>query len=595
MDCPQCHAANASGAEACFSCGRPLGLLGLRQGALIAGRYELLETLGSGGMGMVFKAHDRTLDETVAMKVLRPEVAGQEDMARRFQSEIKLARKVRHRNVCGIHEYGQDGELRFITMEFIQGEDLRKLLAREGALPPERAYEMALQLAEGLQAIHAAGIVHRDLKTPNIMLDAQGVARLMDFGIAKRLDQQGTTGAGAVAGTPEYMSPEQARGEAVDFRTDIYGLGIVIFELFAGRVPFRGETPVATIFKHLQEAPPLSGVGAPRLPPGLVPVLARALAKQASQRHQNTAELIEALRLARSGALPAPAPAGQGTAALWTCPKCKRHVPARVTICRCGHERVVAPPPSPGAPPPGVSAPPAARLGGAHVALGAVAGALLAVGIGWALWSLTRPAPGATAQLRRPPQTVPSQPASAAPPAAGASLDNQDAPGAESTAPPNAPAAAPASLASLAPSASPVASPAPSAPPVAASDDPRLASDVDRLRETGTRNFDETMGTLARRLAEWRATVARCYGANGLPAESPTITLPSVTVGSCGTTRHELVNVGGALLEAVAHAEEEARRAWIPPGTLRTIRQKHGLDQDAVERLGANLRALERE
>ena len=134
MPCPHCQAANADAADVCFGCGAPLGPAGLRQGAVLAARYELLQPLGSGGMGMVFKAHDRKLDETLALKVLRPEVASREDMARRFHSEIKLARKVRHPHVCAIHEYGEDGALRYITMEFIEGVDLRQVLTRDGAL-----------------------------------------------------------------------------------------------------------------------------------------------------------------------------------------------------------------------------------------------------------------------------------------------------------------------------------------------------------------------------------------------------------------------------------------------------------------------------
>ena len=596
MDCPQCHGANAPNVEVCFSCGRPLGFQGLRQGALIAARYELLEALGSGGMGMVFKAHDRSLDETVAIKVLRPEVASQEEMARRLQSEIKLARKVRHANVCAIHEYGEDGELRFITMEFIEGEDLHKLLGREGALPAERAYDMAMQLAEGLQAIHAAGIVHRDLKTPNIMLDAHGLAHLMDFGIAKRVDQHGTTSAGTVTGTPEYMSPEQARGEAVDFRTDIYGLGVVVFELFAGRVPFRGETPVATIFKHLQEAPPLTGAGAPRLPPALVPVLAKALAKQPFQRFQNTAELIEALKRAKSGALPAAAPNGQDTGAFWSCPNCKRHVPARVIVCRCGDPRPA--PPAASAPQPGAAPAPSAPRNSAVVALGGLLALVLVAGTLWALRLFTRPATTTTAAASPSPADAslpaggPHPHASAAPAADGNSLDN--------VVPGLVPLPSPSSLpsASAAPQAGPTPLAAPSAsepPPAEATDDPRVSSDIDRLRETGTRNFDESLATLSQRVAEWRATVARCYGASALPAEAPTATLAPMTVGSCSTTRRELLSVGGALLEASARAEEDARRAWVPPGTQRSIRQKHGLDHEAVERLKTDLGALQRE
>src|SRR5688572_2255051 len=256
-------------------------------------------------MGMVYKAHDRVLDDTVAIKVLRSDVASEPEMARRFRSEIRLARKVRHRNVCGIHEYGEDGALRFIAMEFIEGVDLRHVLTRSGAPLPEEAFEISIQLAQGLHAIHEAGIIHRDLKTPNIMRDARGHVRLMDFGIAKQAGEAAgpaVTALGMIVGTPEYMSPEQARGEKVDFRSDLYALGVVLFEIFTGQVPFRAETPIATIFKHLQEAPPIEEAA---LPAALKPVLRRALAKSPADRYATAADLVAALEHARGETFPA--------------------------------------------------------------------------------------------------------------------------------------------------------------------------------------------------------------------------------------------------------------------------------------------------
>ena len=309
MNCPHCQSANDDSAITCFTCGQTLVKTRvIRKGSIIASRYEILEAIGKGGMGMVYKAHDQTLDEPVALKVLRPDVGSSADMARRFRSEIKLARKVRHRNVCGIHEYGEDGELRFIAMEFIEGVDLRHILETKGAPMPEEAFEISIQLAEGLQAIHEAGIIHRDLKTPNIMRDSKGYVRLMDFGIAKQAGEGTMTGGtlvGMIVGTPEYMSPEQARGEKVDFRSDIYALGIVLYEIFTGTLPFRGETPIATIFKHLQEPPPLEGREASAmLPASLIPVLKVALAKDANQRYHTAADMAEALKEARGAAFP---------------------------------------------------------------------------------------------------------------------------------------------------------------------------------------------------------------------------------------------------------------------------------------------------
>jgi serine/threonine protein kinase len=299
--CPACHAPNDPASESCFTCGQALHGNTLRLGSVVAGRYELQSQLGRGGMGVVYKAHDRLLDESVAIKVLRPDVARDPEISRRFQSEIKLARKVSHRNVCRIHEYGEDASgLRYISMELLEGVDLRQVLRQQGGLPAEEAFRTALQIADGLQAIHEMGVIHRDLKTPNIMRDARGTVRLMDFGIAKEWGAAtSATATGLVMGTPEYMSPEQARGDKIDFRSDVYALGIIVYELFTGRVPFRAETPLATILKQLQDPPPLDGPEAAALPEAVKPVLRRALAKQAAERYETVHDLAEALRAAQ--------------------------------------------------------------------------------------------------------------------------------------------------------------------------------------------------------------------------------------------------------------------------------------------------------
>ncbi len=299
MLCPSCRAENPAGATLCRLCGRPLGEL--VAGTLFASRYEILAPLGRGGMGAVFKALDRDLDEVVALKVLRSDVAGTPEMERRFRSEIKLARRVSHRNVCRLHDYGEAQGLRYVCMAYVEGVDLKRILEARGALPPDQAFDVCAQVADGLQAIHDEGIVHRDLKSANIMLDARGVARLMDFGIAKSVEgglTHGATATGVIVGTPEYMSPEQALGRKVDTRSDLYALGIVIFEAFTGRVPFRGDTPIATILQHVQQAPPLEGPEAAALPPAVVALLRQALAKEPEQRPVGAREMAEALRSA---------------------------------------------------------------------------------------------------------------------------------------------------------------------------------------------------------------------------------------------------------------------------------------------------------
>jgi serine/threonine protein kinase len=300
MICPSCRAENADTVDVCFTCGR--ALTALTQGSVIAGRYEIVSPLGRGGMGMVYRAHDRTLDETVAIKVLRSEFANTAEMLKRFKNEIKNARKVSHRNVCRIHEFVEDGGLRCISMEYLEGTDLKQVIRLQGGLTADQAFDVAIQVAEGLEAIHEVGVIHRDLKTPNLMRDARGVVRLMDFGIAKGAEETGSgglTATGATMGTPEYMSPEQCRGERIDFRSDIYSLGVVLYELFTSQVPFRGETPVATIFKHIQDPIPLEGDVARKLPPAVIPLLRKLLAKDREQRYATAAEVVEALRKAR--------------------------------------------------------------------------------------------------------------------------------------------------------------------------------------------------------------------------------------------------------------------------------------------------------
>jgi serine/threonine protein kinase len=329
MICPSCKSDNEDTAEACFTCGRALAAL--TQGSVIATRYEILSPLGKGGMGMVYKAHDRMLDETVAIKVLRAEFANTPDMAKRFRHEIKLARKVSHRNVCRIHEYGEDQGIRYISMEYVEGTDLKQFARdRGGWLGPEEGFDVCVQTADGLQAIHDVGIIHRDLKATNIMRDGRGLVRLMDFGIAKieggdRSTGAGLTTTGQIMGTPEYMSPEQCLGDKIDHRSDVYALGIVIYELFTGSVPFRGDTPVATLFKHIQDPVPFEGAWASRIPIAAVPVLRKALAKNRADRFASSAAMAEALRkaqqqtasgtppdLAPTKGIPAVAPSGTG-------------------------------------------------------------------------------------------------------------------------------------------------------------------------------------------------------------------------------------------------------------------------------------------
>jgi len=307
MNCPSCFAENQSSARVCFACGAELelALQAFSEGAVFASRYEILGPLGRGGMGMVYRAFDRELGETVAIKVLRPDMARESGrVAQRFRSEIRLARRVRHRNVCSVYGNGEDRGLLYICMELVEGENLAPAARAAGGLAPDEGWSVALQVADGLSAIHESGVVHRDLKTANLMRDTKGVVRVMDFGIAKQLGSTGgvtVTATGSLMGTPEYMSPEQLRGEDVDFRGDLYSLAVVIFELFTGALPFRGETPVATILRQLHDAPFLD---LPQLPAPLRPVLARALAKDPADRYASAVEMRRALQAACARSAP---------------------------------------------------------------------------------------------------------------------------------------------------------------------------------------------------------------------------------------------------------------------------------------------------
>jgi serine/threonine protein kinase len=271
-------------------------------GAILAHRYELLDYLGRGGMGVVYKAHDRTLDETVAIKILRQQPFDDPSLTQRFLAEIKLARRVTHKNVCRIHDYAQAGPVRFISMQFVDGIELREMIRSRAGLSASEGYEIALQLVDGLEAIHHEGIVHRDLKTSNVMVDRRGTALLMDFGIAK--SWQGETGmmltaSGQIIGTPAYMSPEQARGEPLDPRSDIYSVGVILFELFTAVLPINADNFAAIIYKKLHEPLTFDTPEAARLPVSLKPIVRKALAAAAADRYASTRELRAALIEAR--------------------------------------------------------------------------------------------------------------------------------------------------------------------------------------------------------------------------------------------------------------------------------------------------------
>ena len=260
----------------------------------LSGRYEVRREIGSGGMGYVFEARDRETGEVLALKVLRPEIAADPAMAERFKNELRLARRITHKNVCRIYDFNRVDSLAYISMEYVEGITLRTQLDGAGAMPTARVITIARQIASGLGEAHAQGIVHRDLKPENIMITGSGAVKLMDFGIARTV-HGASNATQTLIGTPAYMSPEQVQGHGVDARSDIYALGLVLYECLSGRRAFAAPTPVAIALKQVQERPsPLRSVR-PDIPRAVEAAVMRCIEKDPSRRFASVAELASAL------------------------------------------------------------------------------------------------------------------------------------------------------------------------------------------------------------------------------------------------------------------------------------------------------------
>jgi len=267
-------------------------------------RYRIDALLGQGGMGRVYKAYDKELDRTVAIKVVRPGVAGEAEALSRFKQELVLASKISHKNILRIHDMGEVGGMKFITMAYVEGQDLQHLIRDNPKMPLERVLKFAQQLAGALAAAHAEDVVHRDLKPQNILVDANDQVYIADFGLAKSYAEGavGMTQTGAFLGTPRYMSPEQVEGKPTDGRSDLYSYGLILYEMVTGDVPFTGESTIKVMYQRIQEQPKSARAVNPNVPVWLDRVIMRCLEKDPANRYQNAHDILTDLQGAKSTA-----------------------------------------------------------------------------------------------------------------------------------------------------------------------------------------------------------------------------------------------------------------------------------------------------
>ncbi len=287
----------------------------MNAGETLGGRYELRTPIAGGGMGGVWSAQDEVLDRTVAVKVIRPELADDPDFARRFHHEARTAAKLSHSNIAAVHDFGRDNGVDYLVMEFVRGTSLAGLIDQRGALPVDQVVSLITQAAAGLEAAHEAGVVHRDVKPANILITEKGTVKLTDFGIARAMGEAKMTRTGEVMGTAQYLPPEAALGHEVTGQSDLYSLAVVAYEALQGRRPFNADSAVTLAMKHVNEPPPPFGVP---VPPGVRNAVLHGLAKNPGQRPPGVGNFARELRggLAHT---PAPMPV-QATHAGWAGP-----------------------------------------------------------------------------------------------------------------------------------------------------------------------------------------------------------------------------------------------------------------------------------
>ena len=309
------------------------GALLLQPGILLANRYQIIQMLGEGGMGAVYKANDIELDRVIALKVIRPELASNPEILQRFKQELILARQVTDRNVIRIFDLGEANGIRFITMEYVEGESLYHILRRQGKVPINEAVEIMRQMLSGLQAAHREGVIHRDFKPGNIMRDSQGRIVVMDFGLARSLEGDGMTRTGTMMGTMEYMSPEQAQAKELDARSDIFTVGLICYELLTGKMPYHADSVVASLSSECRSGRRLLPIGTRAFPP-VSELVSRCLERDPADRWQSAQEILDRIDEVQGkrplSVLPTP-PASRLAPRFRQAPRHTRKVPKRAS------------------------------------------------------------------------------------------------------------------------------------------------------------------------------------------------------------------------------------------------------------------------
>jgi eukaryotic-like serine/threonine-protein kinase len=350
MKCASCYTENPASQSFCGTCGSPLPLDipearnaatasenrpgFLAKGSLVAGRYLVVEELARGAMGRVYKAVDTSGQNEIALKVLLPELAAEEEALERFAREMQSSRGITHRNVCRLFDLGRSDGVDYLTMELVPGEDVKRLVRKSGALSPGQVVRIGRQICDGLAEAHRLGVVHGDLTSQHVMVDEDGNAKILGFGISRSAAAAGITDRGALIGTPQYMSPEQVDGEAIDPRTDVYSLGIVLYEMATGKVPFDGDTPLAVTHKQKHQTPADPRTLKAQIPTKLGALILKCLAKDRAARHQSAADIRAELDSIGQGLLTAarPVPARRTSSTRITIPMGPRWLPAAAAV-----------------------------------------------------------------------------------------------------------------------------------------------------------------------------------------------------------------------------------------------------------------------